>query len=139
MPTPLIGANEYPAIRAVIDVSLEATVLPDAVLALPTYVPSAILDVLRLDPAAESRTGAELARVQNAAVLFAAARVGPAIPAIRSETFDDYRYDRGPVDWQTRAAELRAMAAAEVDAVITTTDLNVPPQMFTLAQGRRGV
>lgn len=141
----LIDDQHYPAVRAAIDPTLEPALLPDAVLALPIYVPAAILDVLALDPDAETRTGPALRRLQNAAVLFAAARALPRTPIIESEAFADYRYGRAKIDVRARADELADQARAEVAAALVLAGGVAPapvaddrPITFTLARGSRG-
>lgn len=119
MPTPLIGPAEYPQIRAAIDVSLDATALPDAVLALPIFVPAAIAEVLARDPLAEARTDpTEVLHVQSAAIYFAAARLaarGATGPT--RERYDDYEYTLPTLDVAALIADLRALGEAEVALV----------------------
>lgn len=135
----LLHISDFPAIRAALDVSLKALALPDAVIALPIYQGAAEAEVLARDPLAESRTGAALQHVVNAAICLAAAYIAPAMPALTAEQIGQYRYQR-EVDWPARAAELRARADAELAAVLTpSTALRpAPPSMFAVASGRRG-
>lgn len=135
----LLSAADYPAIRAAIDVSLTARVLPDSVIGLPIYVDAAEAEVLARDPLAESRTGAALQHVTNAALLLVASFLAAAMPGYTAEDFSDYSYQRKD-DWAARAAELRQRAEAELAAVLAAsapTTYN-RPTMFTVASGRRG-
>lgn len=136
----LLSAADYPAIRAAIDVSLTARVLPDTIIGLPIYVDAAEAEILLRDPLAESRTGAALQHVTNAAVLLAAALLAAAMPAYTAETFSDYSYQR-KTDWATRAAELRKRAEAELAAVLEPENPTTAskPTMFTTAPGTRGL
>jgi hypothetical protein len=140
VPTPLIDSSHYPAIRAAIDVSLGPAQLPDAVLALSIYVPAAIDDVLSRDPLAESRSGAELVRVQNAAVYFAAGRAVPATPVVESQQFADFRYQRAKVDQAERQRDLFGRAESELAAVlnVVSPDTDARPTVFARAPGGRG-
>lgn len=140
MPTPLIGASQYPQVRAVLDPTLDAAVLPDAVLAMPPYVPAAIREVLARDPTAEARTDAvQVERVQNAAVYYAAARAVWAVPLPVSEQYDDYRYTLPPLDRPAREAELRRRAEAELGALLEPASVEVGAAFaFNRAPGRRG-
>jgi len=135
----LLTTAEYPAIRAAIDVSLDAGMLPDPIIDLDIYAGAAVRDVLAIDSSAESRTGGELAHAQNAAVYFAAARIIGALPQITRETRDTHSYQRAEVKAAERAAELRSLASAELDAYLatdaTTDDI---PTLFTTAPGYRG-
>lgn len=136
---PLLTSADYPAIRAMIDISLDSTTLPDAIIALDAYIGAGMRDVLLLDPLAESRTGTELQHARTAAIQFTAARIAPAIPRLQGETFGDYRYQLQPVDWEARASALRAAAGAELDAYLDTGDLTSDmPTMFGVAHGSRG-
>jgi len=136
----LLSAADYPAIRAAIDVSLTARVLPDSVIGLPIYVDAAEAEVLARDPLAESRTGAALQHVTNAAVLLTAALLAPALPGYTAEDFSEYSYQR-KTDWATRAAELRKRAEAELAAVLEPENPTTAskPTMFTTAPGTRGL
>jgi hypothetical protein len=135
----LLTTAEYPAIRAAIDVSLDSAALPDATIALGIYAGAAELDVISRDPLALSRTGAELAHVTNAAIYFCAARLIVALPQILRETFADHSYERGQTDIAQRAGELRALATAEIETVISPTDTTpAMPTMFTVGTGDRG-
>lgn len=136
----LLSAADYPAIRAAIDVSLTARVLPDSVIGLPIYVDAAEAEILTRDPLAESRTGAALQHVTNAAVLLTAALLAPALPGYTAEDFSEYSYQR-KTDWATRAAELRKRAEAELAAVLEPENPTTAskPTMFTTAPGTRGL
>ena len=136
----LLSAADYPAIRAAIDVSLTARVLPDSVIGLPIYVDAAEAEVLARDPLAATRTGGELQHIQNAAVLLTAALLAPALPGYTAEDFSEYSYQR-KTDWATRAAELRKRAEAELAAVLEPENPTTAskPTMFTTAPGTRGL
>lgn len=137
MPTPLLGAADYPEVRAALDTSLTAELLPDAILALPIYVPAGIADVLAIDPGAEARTGADGAAVHRAAVCFSAARLAVAAPAIQSEAFGDVTYDRGTVDYAARAATLRAIATAAIGAVAAVAGVGASAPLLVVAPAGR--
>lgn len=135
----LLSAAEYPAIRAAIDIALDSTTLPDSIIALDMYVGAGQRDVLLIDPLAESRTGNDLLHATTAAILFTAARLVGALPQIVKETFPDHSYERNKVDAAARAAELRALAGAELDAYLDPGDLaSDRPTMFGVAHGYRG-
>lgn len=136
----LITATHYPAVRAALDVSLTAQVLPDATIALSIYHGAAEAEILARDPLAATRTGDELQHIQNAAVLLTAALLAAAMPAYTAETFSDYSYQR-KVDWAARAAELRKRAEAELATVLEPENPTTAskPTMFTTAPGTRGL
>ena len=77
MPNLPLTSTEYPSIRAVLDVSLDSTVLPDATIALDVFQGAAEADVERQDPSWASRTGAEATAIQQAAIYYTAARIAP--------------------------------------------------------------
>lgn len=135
----LLTAAEYPSVRAAIDVSLDSDLLPDTIIALDIYAGSAERDVLAIDPGAASLTGSDGAHATAAAVYFCAGRLCVALPQIVREGYADHSYQRREVDPERRAAELRGLAAAELEAYLdlngTTGDR---PTMFATACGRRG-
>mgnify|MGYP001192831459 CR=1 FL=1 len=134
----LLGSSDYPAIRAAIDISLTATDLPDATIALDLYAGAAERWVLGRDPDAASRTGDDALRVKEAAVCACAALLLPALPAIRRETHGDDSYERQVVDPEKQAAALWGRASAAIDAYLAPDDDDGPrPTFFALASGRR--
>lgn len=138
MPFPITSA-QYPAVRAALDVSLDATTLPDATIGLAIYAGAAAVDVKRRDPAWATRTGDALQRLENAQVLFTAALLAPAVPAIEREQMQDYSYTRSKVDWTARAATLIERANEELAAVVTPTATTPGrPAFFSVAHGGRG-
>lgn len=139
MPSPLIGASEYPQIRSLVGAS-EAE-LPDAVLELPIYVPAAIDEVKRYVPDAEERTDPdEVTHLQNAAVYLSAARVGPFVATPTQERWDDYAVTNPAVDWAARAAWLRGLAADDIRLVDPgAVPSGAGPPIFTVAPAGRRV
>lgn len=135
----LINLPDYDAVRAAIDLSLTASELPDAVIALPIYAGIADAAVKQRDPSWSSRTEAETLQLTSAAVLWTASLVAPAIPALRSEShIEGYSYSR-EVNYVARAAELRQQAEGIIQGVVTPTDPSANrPTFFTLGRGRRG-
>lgn len=135
----LLPVENYAMVRAAIDLTLSAAVLSDAIIALDLFAPSAVREVLAIDPTAESRTGAELLHAQAAAAYFAAARLIVALPVVTREAGLGYTRETRTVDPAARAAELRGLASAELDAYLETTPATADmPSMFTVAHGHRG-
>ncbi len=141
MASPLLSSTHYPAIRAAIDVKLEKTDLPDAIIALDIYLEAAIQDVLARDASAESRTGDAEVHVTSAGIYYCAARLCPAVVRVTSLSVSarDLNYSRQTFDPTERAAELRALADTELARVLTPSD-TAPgrPTMFAVAAGTRG-
>lgn len=140
MASPLLTSADYPAIRAMIEIGLDATTLPDAIIALDAYIGAGMRDVLALDPLAETRTDpTEALHAKTAAILFTAARIVGALVQVIKETRADHSYERSRVDTVARAAELRAQASSELDAYLDIGDATSDrPTFFTVASGRRG-
>lgn len=137
----ILTAADYPAIRAALDVELDAEALPDDMINMSIYRAAADQDVIDLDPLAESRTdGTEVARVKRAAIYFCAARLAPVVPRIQRMTMGgDTSFERSVFDPQQRAGELRAMARDEIDEILTPAeDAPRKPTFFSKASGRRG-
>jgi hypothetical protein len=94
---PFLSAAEYPAIRAAIDISLDAESLPDAVIGSSVYQDAAERWVLVANPdAATYAPGTsqyDLSRV--AAINACAAMIAPAVPTLTRESYGDgYSYQR---------------------------------------------
>lgn len=137
----IIDSTFYPAIRAALDTELDTTKLPDSIIDMGIYAAAADQDVYERDPDADSRTGDDALRVERAATYFCAARLCPAVVRITSLSVStrDLNYSRPVFDPAVRAAELRAMAEAEINQVLTPAeDAPERPTMFTVAAGRRG-
>lgn len=132
---PILTSADYPAIRAALDLSLDAEGLPDAAISLPLFQGMAEAEVLRRDPDAASRTGDELQHVRNAAVLLTAGRIAPRLPQVLRERFagGDYEYQMQPRDWEALATSLRADAEAELSAYLAAAqapEAAMPPTVF---------
>jgi hypothetical protein len=135
----LLTADLYPSVRAVLDISLDDTALPDEIIEKPVFAGGAELDVLERDSLAETRTGTTRRHLINAAIYFCAARLAPAIPSIVSENLGDYSYSRSAVDWNKRAASLLAQAEQEIAAVVSPGSSSASyPTFFAVASGSRG-
>ena len=135
----LLTAADYPSVRAVLDITLDADSLPDSIIELPVYAGSAEADVAAKDPLYATRTGTDKLHIRNALILFCAARIAPAMPSITAETQGPYVQARSPVDWMKRQAELTGRAESEIAAVLTPTQSTVKyPTFFTTGYGTRG-
>ncbi|GIW06364.1 MAG: hypothetical protein KatS3mg060_1169 [Dehalococcoidia bacterium] len=117
MPFP-IGAAQYPAVRAAIDVELTAELLPDAIIALDPYAPAAEREIKRRDPAWASRTGEDADRLGRAQLYLTAALLLPALPVLLERSVEDVRLRRQEVDLAARVAALRRRAEEELAIVL---------------------
>jgi hypothetical protein len=134
---PLLTSANIPSIRWRLDASLDEATLPDAVVV--DQVPAAERLVLARDPLAATRTGDDLARVQEAAILFCAALLAPSVPRLTREETDGYRYQADVATWEELAATLRARAEAEIAAVLGPAKVSSRrPTFFARAPGYRG-
>jgi hypothetical protein len=146
---PILSEAEYPAVRAAIDVSLTEAQLPNEIIGLSIYQDAAIRDVYNAyaaagssdDPADETDED-NIARITRAAVYYCAARLCPAVVRITSlnVTTRDLSYSRQTFDPEKRAAELVALAEAELAEILQPSE-ETPyrPTMFTTASGMRGL
>lgn len=137
---PILTPADYGAVRAALDLSLDARVLPDNVIALDIYLGAAERQILARDPQAPYRSDDDLIRVKNAITFLTAALIAPVVPQITNERLGDQSYTRQPIDWAKRAEELRARAEHEILAVVEPGQPTkaVMPRLFTVAHGRRG-
>jgi hypothetical protein len=135
-----LRAADPATIRRLIDVSLDAAVLPDAVLQDDGFLGRAQDELLALDADAfgyDADTD-EYRRAQRALSCLVAANVAPAVPVITGITVGDTRLTREKVDYRLRAQELRALAAGEVAAYLESAGVVDSPVLFSLAHGYRG-
>lgn len=139
---PILGLEDFDAIRKAIDVSLTAEALSDAVIALPIYAGQAELDVLARDANAETYEGVDAAkaqRVRNAAIFLAAARLAPAVPQIKSVALSRSRFDRTTFDPEKRAAELIGLADAQFAAYLEPEGAVLAVPVMVSCPGGRGL
>lgn len=141
-----LTAAEYPAVRAAIDVSLDASNLPDAVIALPMYADDAERWVVEQNPLAPTYTAGsdEFLKTQVAAIYACAALILPAVPNLTSESFSQAeRYTREAIDVTAMQATLWARARSAIRGVLVVEpDTTIRPPvrfLFTTAKGRRGL
>lgn len=119
---------EFPAVRAAIDITLDAKSLPDEVIGLPTYAGEAERWVLATDPASVLYTPGsdQYAQAQVAAIFACAAMLVPMVPMLTGETYGQaYRYTRKEVDQAALEASLwdrarTALSRASGDAPVPT-------------------
>lgn len=131
----LIGsATDYTAVRAALDVGLDAATLPDAIIALDTNQGAAEREVLARVPNAASKTGDDLLRCKSAAIWLTAANIAPSLPQLLRETQDGYTYTRQSRDADRLAQTLRERALEALRTVATTSRT----AQFAVASGRRG-
>lgn len=141
--TTLITESDYDTIRAAIDITIDANMLPDDTIALPIYAAAAVRQVIDRDEGALAREDEELERVKNAAVLFCAALIAPAMTGKMVNSLSiqtrDLNFSRPPYNGEKRAAELRVLAEAEIAEVLTPAEeTHGRPTMFAVAPGYRG-
>ena len=137
----ILTALDYPAIRAALDVSLNAQQLPDATIAQDVFLGAAEADLLRRVPTAAAMTGNDLARVKRALVWLTAAYLAPSVVRITSLSIQtrDLSYSRQTFDPEAKARELRSRAEGEIGMLVSPAAATpARPTMFTLATGGRG-
>lgn len=135
----LLTASEYSGIRAALDVSLDADMVPDSIIEEPIFGPAAELWVMEQDPLWSTRTGTAQRHLLNALTYYAASLIAPSMPAILSESQGPYAYSRASVDWMKRAAELAGRAEEEIAAVLAPSQsVTRYPTFMTRAPGQRG-
>lgn len=137
----ILSSADYPAIRAALDVSLNAQQLSDATIGQDIFVGAAEAELLRRVPDAASRTGDDLKRVERALVWLTAALLAHSVVRITSMSVQtrDLSYSRQSFDPERKAAELRGRAEAEIVMLLTPGEATPSrPTMFTVAAGYRG-
>lgn len=133
----LITADEFPAIRAAINIGLDDVGLPDATIALPIYLGAADTEVKRRDPLWVSRTGTELRHLKNAVIYFAAARIVLVLARPSSETFGQrYSYKIDQLSASQLASSLESFGDDELIAVLNPGSDDVVEQPITFSLGQ---
>ena len=139
MADPLLSSADWPAVRAALDITLDANALPDATIALDIYSGRAMREVEARVDGATALTGNDELQVTAAARFLTAAELAPAMPALARGKAQEWEEQRERMDWSKRSAELRAMAEAEIAELLEpTATVTFRPTMFARAQGRRG-
>lgn len=137
---PLI-AGDFPAVRAAINITLDAALLPDATIQLPVFQAAGEDDVRAIDPDADTRGAPLDARIRRAAIFFVASRIVLSNPDIVEESFGEQRTRLATISPAEKAADLREKGLAEVSAVLEAVGVTITARRgthFTLAGGRRG-
>lgn len=140
MADPLLASDDWPAVRAALDITLDAAQLPDATIALDIYSGRAMREIEARVTGATALTGDDELKVTAAAVFLTAAAIASALPSITSARSQHLQVQRKEVDWNKRAADLRQMAEEELAGLLepATTDA-YRPTMMARARGRRGL
>lgn len=139
---PYATVSDYPAMRAALDVTLDATRLPDSTIASAPYHPAAEAEAARrLGTYAAAAASPVQPAATRAVVLLTAARLLPALPNVTQRRLLDTSFTFAPQAIKERVAALRADAARELAEVIRTLDPAAvqvaPPTHFAVAPGGR--
>lgn len=137
----LLGASDWPDVRAALDSRLTADLLPDRVIGSPIYATEARRRVLKRVPNYGSLDAEQQETLRTAAIYLLASMVAPAVPIIVREQDKDYSYQREAPDFGALATALSSRAdelLAELsgDPVGATDGVS---WMFGRASGCRGV
>lgn len=139
MAVTLITVDDCPSVRAAIDVSLSADMIPDDVVMLDVFAGVADREVRDKDPDILTRTEPELVRLRTATVYYTAANLVLSVPQMIAENIGGYHYQIKSIDPNKRYQDLRAMGDGEIAAVVATDEPPNRPTIFTLASASRGI
>ena len=135
----LSTSGDYAMVRAAIDLSVTASVLPDATIQLDIFQGAAEAELLGRYPDIADAEGADLVVAKRAAAYLTAARILPRLPNITSEDLGDQNYNREPIDIEARVKELRALAWQAAGDIADPDMSRTPlPFVFDTISGRRG-
>lgn len=137
----ILTAAEFPAIRAALDVGLNAQTLPDETIGQEIFLGAAEAELLKRVPTAAAMTGSDLKRVKRALVWLTAAYLAHSVVRITSLSVQtrDISYSRQTFDPDKKAAELRSRAETEIGLLVEPSAATpARPTMFALARGGRG-
>jgi len=133
----LITVDDFPAVRAAINIELDEVGLPDSIIALPIYLGAADSAVKQQDPLWNTRSSSELRHLKNAVIYFTAARILVSLPRVTSEAFGQrYSYKIDQVSTGELASSLQTFGDDEINAVINpgVDETLEQPITFSLAQ-----
>jgi hypothetical protein len=138
----IIGATEYPQVRALIDVSVSTANLPDDVIEAPVYGGAAELWALSTAGSLAGWPAVALDRLKMAVTFRLAGMLLPAMPNLTQEQKGERAgYQRLPINIERRVGELNAAASDHLQAAIELAEVEVTEiveaPVFTLARGRR--
>lgn len=137
----ILTSADFPAIRAALDVDLNAQTLPDTTIAQDIFLGAAEAELLRRVPTAAAMTGNDLARVKRALVWLTAAYLAHSVVRTTSMSINtrDLSYSRQTFNPDEKAAELRARVEREYGMLLAPMAATpARPTMFTTVGGRRG-
>lgn len=135
----ILTSNDYPAIRAALDVQLDADDLSDDVIAMDIYIGAAELWIADRDSLSATRTGNELTHIRAATIYYTASLLAPALPRLASESLEDAQVQWQKQDWAQLASELQQRAETHLQAVLDASeDAPLRPTMFARVSGIRG-
>lgn len=138
----LLTNQDYPAVRAALDVSLSPSELSDSVIGLPIFQGKAEAEVIDRIPDAQALVDAAVEpdhqRVKNAAIYLTAALIAIRNPQITRDAFAGISVERKAQDVAALERDLRALANSEITAVIGTPVAATRPPFMTLGQATRG-
>lgn len=130
----ILTDQDYESVRQAIDTTLDDVSLPDDTIALSIFQGRAELECMEQDPAWNTRTGAALQHLRNAAILFTAAYIVTSLSRNDSEVFGQrYQFKRTLLSASVLASSLQAQAQSEMDAILLTADVVAErPTFFAL-------
>lgn len=136
----LITSADFPAIRALLDATMDATILPDAVIDYPPYHPRAEAVILRKDPIALTRTDpAQVATLKLAAIYLTASYLMMVMPTLTPKRYQlgqliiDLKLD----EWKERSRNMQSLYAEQMSLLLTGDDQAYRARQFTTAQSGR--
>lgn len=135
-----VPTEDYPQIRAAIDLTLDETNIPDTMIEYDIYLARAEEEVTSQDPlwATHMLDATNNLHMKRAAIFYCARLLIMAVPMMEMEYFGEYRYHRDVTDWKTIAGNLGALGDSELAYVLDSGALTMNlPTMFTAAAGRR--
>lgn len=137
----ILDSDDYPEIRAAIDVGIGRNDLTDEVIGQSIFLDAGEKDVLLADPLALTRLGDDAERIRRAAIYFVAARLAGSVVRITSTSIQtrDLNYSRRTFDPDEKERELRARAHEQLSAILEPqSKTSASFTMFSTAAGRRG-
>jgi hypothetical protein len=134
----ILQQSDCDAIRAAIDVTLDASDVPDTVIMMSIYADRAERWMAAQIPDFATRLPPESDLIRDSLILYCASLLVPVSPLFKSEVHPEFEYTRPDIDPLKKQNQLASDAAGVVDPIVVLLSGMSRPTMFTVVSAVRG-
>jgi hypothetical protein len=135
---PILDTSDWPAVRAALDIELDATVLPDDTIALSIFQGEAENRFLTRVAGANPAVDLTSQESKNACIYYLAAMLSPHLSRYTMEMFGDSRSNSNQVSWDMLESVLMNRGDEIVDVLLGLDPIETNrATVFRLANGLR--